>query len=158
MTKRKRTFNTRLIRDDYSYFVEQVADLLGNDVGTVRRWMREEGLERIPNTRPHLIHSSRLKAFLDKQQAKRKKPCDKHEVFCFRCQLPRSPKMGSATVTLFPNSSIGFKTICNECGGIMNRTIRDAEWTQNHPLAVYLSDATGEHKDVQPTHRECSLQ
>lgn len=153
-----RKYNTRLIKNDYSYYVEQIADLLGIDVATVRRWMREEGLRRIPKTRPHIIHSTELKAFLNKQQAKRKKPCASHEVFCFSCQWPRTPKVGSATVTPLPNTCISFKAICSECGGKMNRSIRGVEWTQNHPLAAFLSDTAGEHIGVQSTHRECTLQ
>jgi len=151
----KRTYNTRLIKENYSYYVEQLADLLGNDVATVQRWIREEGLKRIPNTRPHIIHSSEVKAFLDKKKAKRKKPCADHEAFCFRCQLPRTPKVDSATITQLPNGSIRFNAICSECGGKMCRNIKGAEWTQNHPLAKYLSDATGEHKGVQSTQCEC---
>ena len=158
MKLKKRTYNTQHIRNDYSYYVEQVADLFNVDVATVRRWLREGGLQRIPNTRPHLVHSSELKAFADRQQAKRKKPCACNEVFCFSCQLPRTPKIGSATAAPLPNRCIVFKAECSECGGAMNRNIRAAEWGQNHPLAIYLSDATGEHNGAQGTHRECSLQ
>ncbi len=157
MKKRKRTYNVRLIKDDYSYYIEQIADLLGNDVATVRRWVREEGLERIPNTRPHIVHSSKLKAFINKQKERRKKPCAIHEIFCLRCQSPRIPLAGSATVIPLPNGCISIKAICSECGGKMNRSIRGAEWIKSHPLAIYLSDASGEHKSVQLTHHECSL-
>jgi len=153
-----RKYNTRLIRDDYSYYVEQVADLLGVDVATVLRWIKEEGLVRIPKTRPYMIHSSELKAFLEKKNAKRKRPRASHEVFCFRCQWPRTPKMGSATIMQLPNSSLRFKAICSECGCVMNHNIKSVEWAQNHPLATYLSDATSEHKGVKPMHRECSFQ
>ncbi len=156
--KKKRNYNTRLIRDDYSYYVEQVADMFGVDVASVRRWMREEGLNRIPNTRPHLIHSSELYSFIEKRQSARKKPCAGYEVFCFRCQWPRTPKMASAVVAPLPNKSVCYKAICSECGGVMNRTIRASEWNEMHPLAAYLSDATGDHNGVQSTHRECSLQ
>lgn len=148
-------YNSRLIKADYSYAVEEVADLLGNDVATVRRWVREDGLERIPHSRPHLIHSSKLKPFIEKLDAERKKPCACHEVFCFRCQVPRTPRAGSASITRIPNGSLRYKAICDECGGKMNRSIRGTDWTENHPLAVYLSDTTRQHMGVQPTHREC---
>lgn len=153
-----RKYNKRLIKDDYSYSVEQVADLSCVSVATVRRWIRLEGLKRIPSTRPHLIHSSELRAFREMQHSKRKKTCASHEVFCFRCQMPRTPKIGSATIILLPNTSIRFNALCTECGGKMNRSIRGVEWAQNHPLAQYLSGALGEHNRVHPTHRECSLQ
>lgn len=151
-------YNSHLIKDDYSYTVDEVADLLGNDVATVRRWVREEGLERIPHSRPHLIHSSKLKPFIKKQQAERKKPCALDEVFCLRCQIPRTPKTSSASVIRIPNGSLRYKAICADCGGKINRGIRASDWNENHPLAVYIRDAAGEHMGVQPSHRECSLQ
>lgn len=151
-------FNTRLIKDDYSYTVEQITDLYGVDVATVRRWIRKEGLRRVPKVRPYIVHSSDLKAFIEARQKKRKHSCSIHEAFCFRCQVPRTPAMGSATVVPLPNTCIRFQAKCSECGGKMNRTIRGAEWDKNHPLARYLADATREHNGVQLMPRECSLQ
>lgn len=155
--KRRRRHSTRLIKDNYSYHVEQIADLFRVEVSTIRRWVREEGLERIPNTRPHLIHSSKLKAFIQKQQAKRKKPCAENEAFCLRCQSPRIPLTGSGVAVPLPNGCIRFKAKCGECRGKINQNIKAAHWHKNHPLAVFLTDATREHKGVQSTHRECSL-
>lgn len=140
--------NTRQIKDDYSYYVEQVADSQNVSVATVQRWISQEGLERIPHTRPHLIHSTALAAFLEKKKAKQKKPCAAHEVFCFRCQSPRTPKIGSAVTEPLPNKSIRYKAACSVCGGKINRSIRHADWDENHPLAKFLSDAPGEHNGV----------
>jgi hypothetical protein len=155
MSKR---YNTRLIKGDYSYYVEQIADLCRRDVTTVRRWMRKEGLKRVPKTRPHIVHSSELKRFLGEKNTKRKKPCASNEAFCFTCQEPRIPKINSATVTLLPNGSFRFQARCSVCGGKMNRSIKAAEWSGKHPLATYLSDASDEHSSAQLTHRECPLQ
>lgn len=156
--KRKRSYNTRLIKEDYSYFVEEVADLFSVDVATVRRWMREDGLKRLPETRPHLIHSTDLKAFHEKRQAERERPCDPNQVYCFRCQLPRTPQIGSGTCTEQPNKSVRFKAKCSECGCILHRCVSAVEWNENHPLAEFLSGAAKEHNGGHPTHRECSLQ
>lgn len=155
---KKRTYNTRLIKDDYSYYVEEVADLFGVDVATVRRWMREEGLERIPNTRPHLIHSSALKAFMESKQTKNKKPCAPNEAFCFRCQTPSLPQENSASAITLANSSVRVTAQCNVCGGTMHRAVRGMDWNEKHPLAAYLRDALGEHNGVQPMPREYPLQ
>ncbi len=151
-------YNSRLIRDDYSYYVEQVAELFGIDEATVRRWMKDGGLERIPNTRPHLIHSSKLRPFIEKLGTARKKPCASHEMFCMRCQSPRTPAHATGAVTILANRSVRLKAACSVCGGAMCRAIRQSEWTKNHPLAVCLSDASEEHKGVEPLHRECSFQ
>lgn len=157
-SKRKRNYNTRLIKEDYSYYVEQVADLFGVDVATVRRWISKEGLKRLPKTRPHLIHSNALKAFHDKRQADRKKPCYPSEAFCCRCQVPRIPQRGTGTVTLLPNRSFRFKAKCSECGGIVVKNIGAAEWNGNHPLAVFLSGVVEEHNGACPAYRECTIQ
>jgi len=92
MAKKKRTYSTRFIKDNYPYTVEQIADLFGIDVATVRRWINEEGLVRIPKTRPFLIHSSALRKFLTKKKAKRKQSCKAHEAYCCKCKAPRTPK------------------------------------------------------------------
>jgi hypothetical protein len=156
--KRKRTYNTRLIKDDYSYYVEQVADLFSVDVATVRRWICKEGLERLPKIRPHLIHSSDLKIFHEARRAKRKNPCAPNEVFCCRCQMPRVPQKDTGSITPLPNHCVRFKARCSGCGGIMLRNIRAAGWNENHPLATFLGDAIEEHSGAPQTLRECSLQ
>lgn len=141
-------YNTRLIKDDYSYTVEQIADLYGVGIATIRYWIRKEGLKRIPKARPHLVHSSDLRPFLDAKNKKHKHECQKHEVFCFRCQLPRTPKMQTGEAETLANTSVRFKARCSTCGGKMNRNIKDAEWDGNHPLAIFLCDASEEHKGV----------
>ncbi len=45
--KKRYRYNTRLVKDDYSYSVEQIADTWNVDIATVRRWIRLEKLERI---------------------------------------------------------------------------------------------------------------
>jgi excisionase family DNA binding protein len=151
-------YNTRLIKANYSYTVEQVADLLTVDVGTVRRWINKEGLKRIPNVRPHLIHSSDLKAFLEVKQRKEKKPCASHEVFCMTCRVPRVPRADSAVVETLPNHSIRYKAACGVCDGKINRTIRMAEWNEKHPLAAYLNEAANAHDGTHLMHLTCPLQ
>lgn len=150
--------NIRLIKQDYSYTTEQIADVLGVDVATVRRWIRDDGLERIPKVRPHLVHSSALRRFLEKKHAKQKKPCASDEMFCLRCQLPRQPLPHSASAENVPNGSIRIKAKCSVCDGKMNRAVKGEEWSEKHPLAKFLRDALIEHNEAQLMHRICSLQ
>lgn len=149
--------NTRLIKGNYSYTTEQIADLFAVDIATVRRWIRKEGLRRIPNAYPHLIHSSDLLAFSEEQKKKQRHSCAIDEVFCFRCRKPRAAALGSATITHLPNTSIRFQAKCSECGGKMNRTIRGAEWSKNHSLARYLGEAAEEHNEVRLPPLKCAL-
>ena len=155
---KKHSYNIRLLKEDYSYYVEQIADLFTVEVATVRRWIQKEGLRRIPHTRPHIIHSSELKTFLEKKRAKRKRPCAAGEVFCLPCQSPRLPATGSGSITICANGSYRFRAICSQCRRVIYRNIRAVEWTLNHPLAGFLSEAMDEHKGVYSMHPECSLQ
>ncbi len=158
MAKKKRTYSTRLVKDNYSYTVEQIADLFGIDVASVRRWINEEGLVRIRKTRPFLIHSSALRSFLEKRKSKRKKACKPHEVFCFKCKTQRTPKLDTGKAENLPNGSVRFQGQCGTCNTKVNKTIKGAEWTKKHPLFANLYDASKQHNRKHSTHRKCQLQ
>lgn len=154
---KKRTYPVRLVKENYTYSVEQIADLFGIDVATVRRWIKEEGLERIPKTRPFLIHSSALRSFLTKKKAKRKRPPLPDEVFCCKCRVPRTPLKASAKIKKLPNGALFFQAECAACKGKINKAMKAKEWSEKHPLATYLHDAMTQHNGRQSSHRKCQL-
>ena len=158
MARKKRTYNVRLVKTNYSYTVEQIADLFRIDVATVRRWIKHEGLEKIPKTRPFLIHSSALRYFLTKKKKKRKNPCRPHEVFCFKCQVSSTPKKDTGKIKKQPNGSLLFQALCETCKGKINKAVKGADWSEKHPLAAYLYDATKQHNGKHLSRRECQLQ
>lgn len=157
MARKRRTYNTRLIRADYSYTTQEIADLFGVDVATVRRWIRIEGLERIPGVRPHLVHSSALRNFLERKKAVRRQPCAPNEAFCFTCRAPRVPEPDTGSAQTRMNGSVQFKARCSTCGGAVSRVISGTKWGQTHPLAAYIAAATIQHKGEQRSLFECSL-
>lgn len=157
MSKRRRAYCTRVLKENYSYSLEQIADVYGISIATVRRWIRVDGLPRIPGVRPYLVHSSELKRFLDDQRKARSYPCAEHEVFCFRCREPRTPGPGTGTTQPLPNGTTRFGALCADCGSKMFRTIGRAKWSRNHPLAAYLRDASEQHNGVCPRPPECPL-
>ena len=63
MPSKKRTFNTRLIKRDYSYDIKELSEVLGVHVRTVREWIKS-GLPLIDKTRPFMMHGSEIIAFL----------------------------------------------------------------------------------------------
>jgi len=151
-------YNTKGIKLDYTYSVEQIAELYGVDVQTVRRWIRDEGLQRIEGMRPHGVHSSELRRFIDKRNGKRKQPCKLNEMFCLKCQRPKRPKAGSAMQIKLPNSSVRIKALCSACNSKINRSVSDIEWTKKHPLAIYLADAPLDPNRADTQHPKCSPQ
>lgn len=155
---KKRKYNLRLIKENYSYSVDQIADLLHIDKATVLRWIRSDGLARIAKVRPFLVHSKSLRTFLEKKQKDRKHPCSDTEIFCFKCQCPRIPKMRAGISIALPNGSIRFKAACVVCGTSIFKNLKATIWTKNHPLAAYLQDATQHHNGGDLSHHEYQLQ
>lgn len=158
MPKNTRKYNLRCIKENYTYSVEQITDLFDININTVRRWIREEGLKRLPKMRPHHVHSSDLRQFLEGKQKTRKAPCADHEIYCCKCRAPRTPKLGTGKVTTQPNGTVLFHAHCSACNTRMNRAIKGQKWTENHPLSVYLHDATKQHNGEEQSPRECAHQ
>ena len=156
MKRKSRTYSPRALKTNYSYTLEQITDLYGVDIATVRRWIRVDGLVRISGVRPYLVHSSDFKAFLERRQRDRRQPCAPYEAYCFRCRLPRTPQSRTGTVEPLPNSTTRFKGKCSTCGGKIFKTIGRSNWSQEHPLAAYLRDAPEQHNGVCSQPPECS--
>ena len=60
---RKRTYNTRLVKRDYPYFLREIADLFSVHPNAVRHWIRA-GLAVVDDRRPLLINGGDLIDFL----------------------------------------------------------------------------------------------
>ena len=155
---KKRTYSLRLVRDNYTYAVQEIADLYGLDISTVRNWIKKGGLKRIPKARPHLVHSSALKLFLNKRQKKRKRPCAPDEIYCCSCKKSHPPKMGSARAQFLPNGSVRIQAICPLKNKPMNRLIKGKDWSKKHPLAKFLQEATKQHNGAQCSPPKYQLQ
>ena len=117
---KRRTYNTRLIRRDFCYRVDEVAELYGLHRQAVRRWLRD-GLPRIDDQRPILIHGGDLIAFLDARQSKRKQACASGEIYCCRCKSPRRPSHNLVSVKLQNDTHLMLSAKCDTCGTGMNQ-------------------------------------
>lgn len=157
MKRKSQTYSPHALKANYSYTLEQISDLYGVDIATVRRWIRVDGLNRVPGVRPYLVHSSDLKAFLVRRQKARRRPCAPHQLFCLRCRLPQTPQMGTGTVEQLPNTAIRFKAKCAACGGKILKVISHVNWAENHPLAAYLHETLEQLNGVRSQPPECSL-
>jgi hypothetical protein len=87
---KRRTYNTRLIRRDYAYFISEIAELFNLHRNAVRRWLKA-GLCTVDDRRPSLVHGGDLITFLDSRQANRKRKCGANEFYCCRCRRPQRP-------------------------------------------------------------------
>ncbi len=114
MPAKKRTYNTRVIKRDYSYDIKEISELLDVHIRTVRQWIKS-GLRLIDKTRPFLMHGSDIIAFLKEKQIKRKRPCEFHEIFCFKCQIPRPVWEGLIDIKITGPNRLQLMGICNTC-------------------------------------------
>jgi hypothetical protein len=116
----RRTYNTRLIKRDYAYFIGELADLLRVHPNAVRRWIKA-GLRTVDDRRPLLVHGHDAIDFLDARQARRKQKCASDEFYCCRCRLPRKPLFNRVEVRIRNQAKLSLSARCATCGARMNR-------------------------------------
>lgn len=116
----KRTYDTRLVRRDYCYFVSEIADLFHLHPNAVRRWIRAR-LRTLDDRRPVLVHGGDLIHFLDARQAQRKQKCTADELYCCRCRRPRRPLFNHVEVHLRSETRLNLSGVCATCGARINR-------------------------------------
>ena len=114
MPSKKRTFNTRLIKRDYSYDIKELSEVLGVHVRTAREWIKS-GLPLIDKTRPFMMHGSEIIAFLKDKQTKRKQACKINEFFCFKCRLPRHVSEGLIDIKIKYPNRLQLMGTCSTC-------------------------------------------
>lgn len=120
MAKKKRTYNTRLIKQDYSYRYYEIASLFGIHPNVIPRWV-QDGLLRIDDQKPYMIHGADLARYLDARQKKRKKPCKAGELFCCKCHSPRLVWEGAVDITIRNEKTLYISGVCIVCDSTINQ-------------------------------------
>lgn len=158
MKRKKKTYSLSVIKKNYTYNIQQIADLYEISIATIRRWVTKESLKRIPGARPHLIHGSQLYSFLEERQEARKNTCEENKAFCMKCRSTQQAKMNSGNVTVLPNKTIRFQAQCGVCNTKMNKFLKSADWTRSHSLFPYLEGALNDSNESHGSPRKCSLE
>jgi hypothetical protein len=120
MASKKRTYNTRLIKQNYCYALDEIARLFSIHISSVRNWIKE-GLPLIDRSRPYMAHGSELTSFIKQRQAKRKQPCKKNEFYCLKCRAPRESKNNKASIHIQSKTKLQLKGKCSVCSTTMYR-------------------------------------
>ena len=116
----KRTYNLRLIKRNYTYFISEIADLFQLHPNAVRRWIRA-GLRTVDDRRPHLVHGGDLIDFLEARQAQRKQKCAADEFYCCRCRRPKRPLFNRVDIRIRNETRVNLSGVCGSCGAPMYR-------------------------------------
>jgi len=88
----KRKYNLRKIVSKRSYSTEEIAELLGVHIQTIRIW-RKEGLKPIEeHSSPFLFLGSDIRQFLAEQIKSQKVKLGADELYCLRCRKAVKPE------------------------------------------------------------------
>lgn len=155
MPSKKRRYNLSRIRMNYTYSVEEVAELWGITSMTVFRWIADEGLNRLPDSKKYFVHGSDLRKFLERKSGKSKKPCENHEIYCCKCRKPQIPDPQSLKIQNVPNGTIRVLGKCGVCSTPLNKVISSKKWDQNHPLYPNINADPEQHKGESESPCKC---
>lgn len=120
MSKKKRTYNTRRIKRNDSYRYYEIADLFDVHPNVIARWVKD-GLQRIDDQKPYMIHGGDLADYLDAKQKKRKKPCKAGELYCCKCQMPRPVWERAVDITIRNKNTVFLSGVCDACNSVIKQ-------------------------------------
>lgn len=118
--KKKRSYNTRLIRTGLCYSVQEIAELYGLHKNAVLRWI-QKGLPVIDQKKPYLIHGSELTTYLKNKQGERKHKCKPDEFFCCKCRVPRKAWENQADILIRNEIKLSISGLCADCDTKIHR-------------------------------------
>lgn len=114
MAKKKRTYNTRLIKNNYSYDIVEICELFNIHKSSVRNWIKL-GLGIIDEKRPLLIHGSDLIKFINERQSGRKFKCQPNEFYCLKCRVPRRSINNKISIKITSIKLLQLLGTCSTC-------------------------------------------
>lgn len=155
MPSKKRKYNPTRIRANYTYSVEDIAELFDVADMTVFRWIADEGLKRIEGSKKYFIHGSELRKFIELKNSKNKQPCKDNEIYCCRCRKPQSPFLETLEIKNLPNRTIRVLGKCIECSTTINKVVSGKKWDQSHPLYANINADQKQHKGESGSPRKC---
>ena len=133
-----RRVDVRRVKMHRSYTHEQLADVAGVTIGTVRRWQKA-GLPCLTDTRPFLVQGSDFKLFHAEKLAGAKTKLQPFEVYCLGCKEPRIPQSGLVDFEPMDEARVRIMAICPTCERMARRIIRRRDlpkWAVKFGFAV----------------------
>ncbi len=116
--KKKRTYNTRLIKRSRSYTLQEIAELYDLHINAVYRWVKG-GLLCIDMQKPQRVHGSDLIDFLTARQSKRKQICKPTEMYCCSCRKPQPIWENTVDLIVSNSKQLNMTGLCAVCATTM---------------------------------------
>ena len=116
----KRNFDLRRIKRDMSYSPLEISDVLGVHKNTIHHWLKE-GLPKLDNQKPYLIHGHELYAFLQQRKQIKRKKCQANEIYCVKCKLPREVWENVVDLIIYNDKQLMIQGLCAICANKVNK-------------------------------------
>ncbi len=117
--------NPRLAKLHRDYTESEIARLFKVHRNTVRGW-RKRGLPAIDDQRPAMIQGKAVRAFLEGERARSKRPSPPGTIFCCKCRAPRPPAVDSVVFHVGASGTGNVRGLCAECGTRMFQRARQS--------------------------------
>ena len=137
-----RRINARVVKMHRCYRIDQLADLVGVGIGTVRAWCNQ-GLPCITDKKPFLIRGRDFKAFHDERLRRAKHPLGPFEVYCLGCKRARTPVQGLVDHEPMDAARTRIMAICPTCGAMARRIIKVSDlqnWADKFGFAINMRE------------------
>ena len=116
----KRNFDLRRIKRDMTYSPQEIKEVLGVHKNTVHHWLKD-GLPKLDDHKPYLIHGRNLYEFLKQRKQKKHKKCQPNEMYCFKCQKPQQIWENVVDLVRYNDKQLMIKGLCAVCLSNINR-------------------------------------
>lgn len=118
---KRRKPDLRRIRTSKTYTLPEIAKTLDRNIATIRSWVRQD-LPLLSKQKPLLVLGSDLKRWPAATWKAKARKCQSDELFCFKCRVPRKPKLASVEILPRNEKTVAIKGRCEVCGTRMNQT------------------------------------
>lgn len=133
--KAKRKLNPRRIKSRSSYYIHELAKVLGVCPNTIHN-MVKAGLPVIQGSYPYLIMGSEAIAFIKERQAKSKTASKPDEIYCMSsgCRKRTKIKNREAVLEIVAPNVGNLKAFCEACGTKTNKRISLKKISEFHAV------------------------
>ena len=121
-----RRINPKLIKLHRTYSVVELARRLGVHKNSVRNW-QTAGLQSIDTAKPFLFAGATVRAFHQKRNEDRKRPCPPGTLYCLCCGVPRAPALAMVEYVPLTPTAGNARAICEVCERVMCRRVRKSD-------------------------------
>jgi len=131
--------NTRSIKGDFPYKVEELAEETSVSEQLVRAWIKD-GMPTIDDNRPTYIMGFHARDYLDRRRKSAKKPLEPGQFYCMTCKDRKWPAGQMADHIKGVHGS-RLAALCETCEGALSRKVSPSQLVEFSKVLDIASNA-----------------